>query len=185
MSISADGGAPLSIDEISFGGERVTHLVPNDVYFAHLSIYHFALQFCRDKTILDAGSGAGYGSAFLADNGAEEVVAFDIEENAVKFSRYHFPRPNLTYQTMSIEQISGFSPHSFDVIFTSNALEHVPNVYSFFRSSWELLKPDGKLIIAVPPVVDDASRKSNLSKSLPSEYLDTSSMVSCTWTVLF
>lgn len=165
MSIPADGGVPISIDEISFGGERVTHLVPNDVYFAHLSIYHFALQFCRGKTILDAGSGAGYG--------------------AVKFSCYHFPRPNLTYKTMSIEQISGFPRHSFDVIFTSNALEHVPNVYSFFRSSWELLKPDGKLIIAVPPVVDDASRKSNLSKSLPSEYLDTSSMVSCTWTVLF
>jgi hypothetical protein len=50
------------IDEIMNKGERVTHLYPNDCYYGHLSIYYFALQFCQGGTVLDAGSGAGYGS---------------------------------------------------------------------------------------------------------------------------
>ena len=40
---------------ISDGGERVLHLYPNDCYFAHLSIYRFALDLCRGRTVLDAG----------------------------------------------------------------------------------------------------------------------------------
>lgn len=153
---------PPSFEEISDGGERVAHLVPNDIYYAHLSIYYFALQFCQGKTVLDAGSGAGYGSAYLADHGARRVDAFDIEEKAVKFSRYHFSKPNLTYQTMSIEKITGFPKKHFDVVFTSNALEHVPKVFPFFRSAWELLKPDGILVMAVPPVANELQHKANL-----------------------
>jgi hypothetical protein len=34
--------------EIAFGGERVTHLYPRDLYYAHLSIYWFASQFVKD-----------------------------------------------------------------------------------------------------------------------------------------
>jgi SAM-dependent methyltransferase len=151
-----------STGEISGTGERVSHLYPNDVYYAHLSIYLFALQFCHGKTVLDAGSGAGYGSAYLVENGAHSVDAFDIEEKAVSFSRHHFSRSNLTYHVMSIEKITGFPKQHFDVVFSSNALEHVPNVLPFFRSSWELLKPDGTLIIAVPPIVNDLLRQSNL-----------------------
>jgi 2-polyprenyl-3-methyl-5-hydroxy-6-metoxy-1,4-benzoquinol methylase/uncharacterized protein YbaR (Trm112 family) len=162
MNTHTGVNAPPTVAEIAFGGERVTHLYPNDVYYAHLSIYHFALQFCHNKIVLDAGSGSGYGSAYLAKHGARKVTALDIEEQAVKFSQYYFPEPNLTYQVMGIEQIKGFPSNYFDVILTSNALEHVPNVYPFFRSAWELLRADGQLIIAVPPVVDALSRQSNL-----------------------
>jgi SAM-dependent methyltransferase len=153
---------PLSAEEISYQSERVTHLHPNDVYYAHLSIYHFASQFCKNKSVLDAGSGSGYGSAYLAEQGARQVTAFDIEEKAVEFSRYYFSKPNLSYQVMNIERITGFPRANFGVIFSSNALEHVPNVYPFFYSAWELLKLDGHIIIAVPPVVDELSRQSNL-----------------------
>jgi hypothetical protein len=63
----------LDVQEISDGGERVTHLERNFVYYVHLSIYDFALQFCQDGLVLDAGSGAGYGSAYLAGSGARHV----------------------------------------------------------------------------------------------------------------
>lgn len=152
----------LDFDKISDGGERVTHLYPNDVYYAHLSIYHFALQFCRGKTVLDAGCGAGYGAAYLAEHGAQRVDAFDLEPKAVAFSRQHFSRSNLAYRVMSIENITGYPKQYFDVVFTSNALEHVPDVNPFFYSAWELLKPDGAVIIAVPPVTNDLQRQANL-----------------------
>lgn len=38
---NADNSASLidEAQEIAFGGERVTHLYPSDLYYAHLSIY--------------------------------------------------------------------------------------------------------------------------------------------------
>lgn len=40
-------------------GERVTRLYPNDSYFAHLSIYSFAVDYCRGCHVPNAGCGAG------------------------------------------------------------------------------------------------------------------------------
>jgi SAM-dependent methyltransferase len=148
--------------EIAFGGERVTHLVPNDCYYAHLSIYYFALNYIQGKDVLDAGSGSGYGSHYLATNGAKSVEAIDISEVAVQFSKKYFSVPNLHYQAIDLENIEGFSPGQFDIVFSSNVLEHVPNVEKFFLSVNKLIKPDGTLILAVPPVADDISRKNNL-----------------------
>lgn len=147
---------------VTADGERVTHLWPNDCYYAHLSIYHFGRQYCHNKFILDAGSGAGYGSAYLADHGASLVEAVDVSGEAVRFSRKYFKRPNLRYQVMSLEQIQGFAPHSFDFIFSSNVLEHVPDVFKFFISAHSLLKADGVLLVAVPPVIDENSKQANL-----------------------
>lgn len=143
----------LDIKAISDG--RVSHLNRNCVYYAHLSIYDFAAPFCQDALVLDAGSGAGYGSTYLAEAGAQHVWGIDISDYATEFSQVHFQRPNLTFQTMDLEQIQGFPPQHFDFIYSSNALEHVPNVLNFLRAAWGLLKPTGTLLIAVPPITDE------------------------------
>ena len=143
---------------LTFGGERVTHLYPNDCYFAHLSIYYFALPFARDKVVLDAGSGSGYGANFLANHGASFVYGVDASALAVQFSDATFKRPNLAFRQMDLEQITIFPEHSFDLILTSNALEHVANVQDFLFAAHSVLKPDGVLIVAVPPLTNAASK---------------------------
>ncbi len=143
--------------------ERVSHLQRDHLYFAHLSIYWFALRFCTGKTVLDAGSGTGYGSAYLADNGAREVHGIDISEKAIDYSKVTFRLPNLSYQTMDLEQISGFPNHHFDVIFSSNVFEHIPDISLLMRRAWELLKSDGVMIVAVPPITNRASRQDNVT----------------------
>lgn len=148
--------------EVAFGGERVTHLYPNDCYFAHLSIYYHALQYAINKTVLDAGCGSGYGAYYFAQRGAKFVEAIDISHTAIQFCKKHFDAKNLRYQQMSLEEISGFPEASFDLIFTSNVLEHVFNVNLFFQKVHKLLKSDGVLFVAVPPVVDEISRSNNL-----------------------
>lgn len=164
MSTTEDRNPPRQwrFDEVSAGGERITHLHPNDCYYAHLSIYHFAVPWGQGKVILDAGSGAGYGSAFLAEQGAAFVHALELSEDAVAFSKDSFERPNLRYQVMNLERIEGFDDQSIDLIFTSNVLEHVPNVLNFLRAAWRLLKPDGTMIIAVPPITCEELRLANL-----------------------
>jgi len=149
-------------DIIGENGERVSHLYHDHVYYGHLSIYHFAHQYCIGGQVLDAGSGAGYGADYLVDNGAEYVLGIDLNEKAIEFSKFHFPRPNLDFRKMGVEQISGLLPQRFDLITTSNTLEHVPNVKEFFRGSSYLLKPKGILLVAVPPITDDRLLYMNL-----------------------
>jgi SAM-dependent methyltransferase len=148
--------------EISFAGERVSHLYQNDCYFAHLSIYHFAARDCQGKIVLDAGCGGGYGSAYLAEHNAARVEAVDISSEAIGFCSKSFSRPNLHYQVMDLANLRGFAPGRFDLIFSSNALEHVWRVERFFHAAHKLLKPDGSIIIAVPPAVDKISWQNNL-----------------------
>ena len=135
-------------------GERVSHLVKDFGYYGHLSIYDFAAQFCQQAVVLDAGSGAGYGAAFLAERGAHQVYGIDVSAKAVAFSQHHFQRPNLEFQVASLEQLA-FPPGFFDVIYTSNVLEHVPDVPGFLRAAHIALKPTGTLVVAVPPITDD------------------------------
>lgn len=142
-----------TLQEVTNNGERVSHLYPNDCYFAHLSIYYFASQFCQNSMVLDAGSGAGYGSAYLAEHGAAHIWGVDVGEKAVEFSKKQFPKANLHYQAMDLQHLTGFRPRQFDLIFTSNTLEHVPDVTTFIRTAWQLLKEDGTMVVAVPPIM--------------------------------
>lgn len=146
---------------ITDAGERVTHLYPNDCYYAHLSIYYFALQYSKDKIVLDAGSGAGYGTSYFAEEGARFVCGIDVSSKAISFSQDHFKRHNVKYQVMDLQETTGFSKNYFDLIFSSNTLEHIPNVTLFLQNAWQLLKREGVMVIAVPPITNEELRKAN------------------------
>ena len=61
-----------------FTGERVIPgQVDVDLLNEHLARYSFAARLARGKRVLDAGCGAGYGSAELARS-AESVVGVDV-----------------------------------------------------------------------------------------------------------
>jgi SAM-dependent methyltransferase len=142
-------------DDIPDRGERVSHLRPDAGYLAHLSIYDYALSQCQDARVLDAGSGAGYGAAYLASHGARQVDGVDVSPKAVAFSRHHFRQTNLAFHEMSLEHLDGFPAQHFSFIYTSNTLEHVPNILPFLAAANHLLRPGGTLLAAVPPITDD------------------------------
>ena len=83
------------INLAEFTGER---LIPGevdvDLLNEHMARYHFAVRLARGKRVLDAGCGAGYGSAELADV-AESVTGIDIAPEAVEYARAHYALPNL------------------------------------------------------------------------------------------
>jgi|tagenome__1003787_1003787.scaffolds.fasta_scaffold20832940_2 2-polyprenyl-3-methyl-5-hydroxy-6-metoxy-1,4-benzoquinol methylase len=141
-------------DEISDYGERVSHLVKDFTFYGHLSIYEFAKRFCRDAVVLDAGSGAGYGSAALAEAGARRVYGVDASAKAVAFSKHHFRQPNLEFDACSLEELA-FPPSTLDFVFTSNTLEHVADIPRFLRAAHRSMKPTGTMLVAVPPITDE------------------------------
>lgn len=145
-----------------FKGERVSHLYRNNVFYAHLSIYAFATRFCQGKNVLDAGSGAGYGAAYLAEHGAANVLGVDVSEDAVRFSRENFRLPNLEFRQLDLEELDRLQPRRFDLIYSSNVLEHVPNAAEAIAGAAGLLADDGWMVIAVPPIVHQPEWEANV-----------------------
>src|SRR5919205_964963 len=74
-----------------FTGERVIPgQVDVDLLNEHLARYTFAARLARGKRVLDAGCGAGYGSAELA-HAAQCVTGVDCASDAVDFARAKAP----------------------------------------------------------------------------------------------
>ena len=88
-----------------FTGER---LIPGEVDIdllnEHMARYHFAVRLARGKRVLDAGCGAGYGSAELADV-AESVTGIDIAAEAVEHARAHYALHNVVFEQASCTQL--------------------------------------------------------------------------------
>ena len=83
-----------------------------DLMNEHMARYAFAARLARGKRALDAGCGAGYGSAELA-RAALSVVGIDSSPDAIEFARATYPMPNLSFEVASCEAL----PHadgSFD-----------------------------------------------------------------------
>ncbi len=132
-----------------FTGER---LIPGEVDIdllnEHMARYHFAVRLARAKRVLDAGCGAGYGSAELA-NVAESVFAIDIAPEAVEYARAHYPIPNLAFEQASCTALP-YADGAFDLVVAFEVIEHLENWRDFLREVRRVLAPAGQLIVSTP-----------------------------------
>jgi len=132
-----------------FTGER---LIPGEVDIdllnEHMARYHFALRLARAKRVLDAGCGAGYGSAELADV-AESVTAIDIAPAAVEYARAHYALPNLAFEQASCTQLP-YADGAFDLVVGFEVIEHLENWRDFLQEVRRVLAPAGQLIVSTP-----------------------------------
>jgi SAM-dependent methyltransferase len=63
------------------------------------------------------------------------------------------PTPGVTYQVCDAERADeAFAPGSFDLVFSSNLLEHVPDPRRALQASLRLLAPGGVAVHVVPGV---------------------------------
>ena len=150
----------ITPEELTNAGERM--IVGNMWgYWAHLSIYRFSVPFAQGKRVLDAGSGAGYGSAYLSRHGAK-VIALDAGEVAIEHSRVRYAGDAITFEVADLNAPLALGDGMFDVVFSSNVFEHVANVDGLAQECARVLAPDGIAIIAVPPVVSAAAMASDM-----------------------
>jgi 2-polyprenyl-3-methyl-5-hydroxy-6-metoxy-1,4-benzoquinol methylase len=131
-------------------------------YWAHLSIYHFAIPFAVGKRILDAGSGAGYGAAYLARNGAAGVLALDASADAIMHSRERYAGDAVTFEVADLNTPLPLGSRTFGLVFSSNVFEHVGNVDGLAAECARLIAADGVLIVAVPPITSRESMTSDM-----------------------
>ena len=118
----------------------------------HRHRYNIAKKYVKDKIVLDAACGSGYGSQMLAES-AHSVVGIDISEDAIQFCKHYHNSSNAKFQVMSATKMS-FPDHTFDVVVSFETFEHLnkPDQASFLREIKRVLREDGILILSTPNV---------------------------------
>lgn len=101
----------------------------------HYELHRVVKTFPRGGKILEIGAGAGWQAGELQKLGYE-VSAIDIEESNLINERIY---PVINYDG----HIIPFEDNYFDIIFSSNVLEHVPHILQFQSEIHRVLKPGG------------------------------------------
>ncbi|MGC8761012.1 MAG: methyltransferase domain-containing protein [Bryobacteraceae bacterium] len=134
---------------MEFTGERIVPgLVEPDLFHEHMARYAFARRLARRKRVLDAGCGAGYGSAALAGQAAF-VAAVDISREAVEEAARQYPLPNLAFLVARAEQMP-FRSGSFDLVVAFEVIEHLEDWRALLSEARRLLAPGGQFIVSTP-----------------------------------
>ena len=132
-----------------FTGERlIPGQVDVDLLNEHVARYAFATRLARGKRVLDAGCGAGYGSAELAQVAAS-VLGADVAAEAVDFAREHYRLPNLAFE----QAACGALPHPdgcFDLVVAFEVIEHLDNWREFLLEVRRVLASGGQFIVSTP-----------------------------------
>ncbi|MFP4370504.1 MAG: class I SAM-dependent methyltransferase [Candidatus Kapaibacterium sp.] len=100
------------------------------------------------KLILDAGSGGAWVARELCPKGAE-VVSFDISPTNCVKALEHYPYED-HYAVAGDALKPPFRESSFDIVISSEVIEHVVDPVLFSQSLFRLVKPGGILIITTP-----------------------------------
>jgi SAM-dependent methyltransferase len=132
-----------------FTGERVIPgLVDADLLNEHLARYSFAARLSRRKRVLDAGCGAGYGSAELARTAAS-VLGIDRSAEAIAFARERYPAPNLRFEEGDCAKLLA-ADESIDLLVAFEVIEHLEDWRGFLREARRVLAPAGQFIVSTP-----------------------------------
>ncbi len=122
--------------------EKVYHLVRNISLKQKLKLINsFSLE---KKRLLDVGCGTG-GFLLTAKNNDWVVSGVEPDEKARTIANEKVN--NAVFET---EHLLKFEKHSFDVITLWHVLEHLPKLEEHTSIFKSLLKPNGRLIVAVP-----------------------------------
>lgn len=132
---------------MEFTGERV---VPGktepDLLNEHVARYRFAEGLVGGRRVVDAGCGAGYGSAILAKHAAS-VVGLDNSREAIEEARRAAPAADfLQGDCASV----GLRDDSADVVVAFEVIEHLENWQGMLEEARRILRPDGQLIVSTP-----------------------------------
>lgn len=114
----------------------------------HVARYVLALDYVRDKAVLDIACGTGYGLAFLKRT-AKSVTGVDVDIEAAREALSECDT-NKTRVLLGDGTNLPFNDESFDVVTSFETLEHLHARPAFLSELKRILKSQGTLILSTP-----------------------------------
>lgn len=100
--------------------------------------------------VLDVGCGLGGVDVLLAtEHGAARVVGIDVEAPLIERARERAERAGLSGRIRFEQVVPGpfpFDAESFDVVFTKDAMIHIPDKLALYREVLRVLRPGGLFV---------------------------------------
>ncbi len=147
MSYVRRAAAPRLID---WTGERCVPWAPDvQVVYEHLHRYLWAAEIVAGRSVLDLGSGEGFGAAMLARR-ATRVMGIELDEATVEHSRLNYEAANLEFRLGTAVDLSALPDNSFDVVVAFELVEHVAEQSEMLAEIARVLTADGLLIMSTP-----------------------------------
>lgn len=89
--------------------------------------YVLAAHWTKEKNVLDAATGYGYGAGILQSLGSKSVIGIDLDEDAINDSNKRFESEKVKFMTCDIFNLSDkFEENQFDVCVSIETFEHLP-----------------------------------------------------------
>jgi SAM-dependent methyltransferase len=133
---------------LTLTGERTLPGIPVENYWfrRHEVAYAALLPFCAGATVLDAGSGEGYGADRLAD-AARYVIGVDYDAATVAHQARTYPRVRpVRANLVALPLATG----SVDVVASLQVIEHLWDQPAFLAECRRVLRPAGTLLLTTP-----------------------------------
>jgi len=131
-----------------WSGERLETFVYGYDTVDHLHRYSIALDFVKNKIVVDIACGEGYGSSILSKI-ANQVIGIDIDENTIFEAKSKYKNQNLSFLVGRADSIP-VDAKSVDIVVSYETLEHHDKHDEMYSEIKRILKNDGILIISTP-----------------------------------
>ncbi|MBY4128859.1 class I SAM-dependent methyltransferase [Rhodococcus fascians] len=144
-----DSSAQTPVPEpLPLTGERTVPGIAEENYWfrRHEVVYRALVEQCRDCTVLEAGSGEGYGANMITDV-ATHVIGLDYDASAAAHVRARYPR--VTMLRGNLDRLP-FADSTVDVVVNFQVIEHLWDQGAFLAEVHRILKPGGTLLISTP-----------------------------------
>ncbi|MBF6176488.1 class I SAM-dependent methyltransferase [Nocardia blacklockiae] len=143
--VSAESDA---VDPLPLTGERTVPGIAEENYWfrRHEIVYARLLDRCAGRTVLEAGSGEGYGANMIAGVAAR-VIGVDYDASAVEHVRAAYPRVEMIQGNLAALPLED---GTVDVVVNFQVIEHLWDQAQFLRECLRVLRPGGELLISTP-----------------------------------
>ncbi len=128
------------------------------------------------KTVLDIGCGVGGVDFLLVEtHGAGYVTGIDVEEGVLTTARRRAEAKGFTNRCGFARVWPGplaFPPESFDIVFSKDAVVHIPDKHALMRDVFRILKPGGWFVASDWLIGHDGDPSPEMKTYIAAEGLD-------------
>lgn len=122
--------------------------------------YYTAVQYVKEKQVLEVGCGAGLGLGYLGIR-ARKVIGGDYSEDNLRYARQHYgERAELLL--LNAQKLP-FKDSSFDVVVAMEVIQYLTRLDDFFKECYRILRKKGVLLLCLPNQDVPGFHKSPLS----------------------